>query len=532
MFHRKAAPFLATTFCSAGTTKLLSRHQRRRKLSLSAIFSGNVGRSEWLIALLTTFILTVLIVATKLYLYASHSVPHRNYMKFIYPLVPPNQQRQRNLMHYEDTRNGGDDSALPFNKLYRIPNSMRNVGDRSDRYVQLRKETDATLPVQQYERSLQFVHQLESHDPYLNMKPAFQEDKEEDASDSKEESDTTNQGIHESKVIFPPQQQHNSDQVTNAAYDIYNCPDAPPEGYPYTWNLLEILKNWKPDNTTRPSSNLIHQSLSVFDYTTDYAKAMAYRTAELPFIVIHDPAVAETVERWNTPGYLRRLMGDALRRTEYSENNHFMHYLPPYKSKRLRTTRMNEAPRTFVRLSYMDWLRHANVTDDTLLGPDHPHWYYRLIGCGMKGNDGSCDAESSEYLFDEMTFFQPRPGQLYLLEPEDQNDIQCRFGMKGVIAENHRYILSHPNQCEHLPLYPIGHPRARYSAIDWSNPNLQAFPQFALAQGNEVVLTAGQVLYLPTEWFHFIVSLELNFQCNTQSSITKQYKQYIKQCGF
>jgi hypothetical protein len=32
--------------------------------------------------------------------------------------------------------------------------------------------------------------------------------------------------------------------------------------------------------------------------------------------------------------------------------------------------------------------------------------------------------------------FQPKPS-LYIVRPEKQNDIHCRFGMKGVIAENH-----------------------------------------------------------------------------------------------
>jgi len=119
--------------------------------------------------------------------------------------------------------------------------------------------------------------------------------------------------------------------------------------------------------------------------------------------------------------------------------------------------------------------------------------------------------------------------------------------MKGVIAENHfdgsrnsiavlggsrRYILSHPNQCDKLALYPKGHPSARHSAVDWTDPNLTEFPEFAEATANEVVLTAGQVLYLPTEWFHFIVSLELNFQCNSRSGITNHFKEHIHRCGF
>lgn len=574
MYHRKAAPPLTTATGSTSNINSSSNsnnnakvHRRRKVSSASSLFNHmKLGRTDCIIAIVATCVLTALIVAMilKLYFYAFiHDITHQsgnNHPKFMNPLALTKQQleQQRDLQNLEDG-NGDDDSAIPYNELYRIPNSMKNVGDRSDRYVQLRMETDALLPVQQYDRSLQFVHELLSRNPFVhhipgNVQPAPQE---ESGNDETTAANGAVDGIQEPKVIISNRElpQHNSDQVTNPTYDIYNCPDTPPEGYPYAWNMMQILNNWKPDNTTRPSSNLIYQSICVFDYTTDYYKAMAYRAAELPFIVVHDPAVAETVERWNTPGYLPRLMGSALHRTEYSENNHFMYFVPPPKNKRLRKTRMTnnilppdwKAPTKLIRMSYMEWLRHANVTDDALLGPDHPHWYYRLIGCGMTGNDGSCDTESSEYLFDELTFFQPRPDQLYIVQPEEQKGIHCRFGMKGVIAENHfdgsrnaivvlggsrRYILAHPNQCEHLALYPKGHPSARHSAVDWSDPNLQEYPQFGLARGNEVVLTAGQVLYLPTEWFHYIVSLELNFQCNTRSGITNHYKKYIKQCGF
>mmetsp|Transcript_12594 Transcript_12594/g.22824 ORF Transcript_12594/g.22824 Transcript_12594/m.22824 type:complete len:231 (-) Transcript_12594:4-696(-) len=195
-----------------------------------------------------------------------------------------------------------------------------------------------------------------------------------------------------------------------------------------------------------------------------------------------------------------------------------------------------------LRMAYKEWLQHANVTDDQL-GPDKPHWYYRLIGCGAQGD---CDRGSSEYLFDELTFFQPRE-TLYMVDPEQQKGIHCRFGMKGVIAENHfdgsrnaiavmggerRYILSHPSQCQNLALYPKGHPSGRHSAVDWSNPDLDSFPKFLNAQANEVVLQAGDVLYLPTYWFHYIISLELNFQCNSRSGISQEYSDPIQKCGF
>ena len=89
------------------------------------------------------------------------------------------------------------------------------------------------------------------------------------------------------------------------------------------------------------------------------------------------------------------------------------------------------------------------------------------------GNKGSCDTGSSEYLFDELPFFQPShewsPGMIlgenspkemdlakatatgsdtvlpvshstHLLmgeHGESQHGLHCRFGMRGVIAENH-----------------------------------------------------------------------------------------------
>lgn len=101
-----------------------------------------------------------------------------------------------------------------------------------------------------------------------------------------------------------------------------------------------------------------------------------------------------------------------------------------------------------------------------------------------------------------------------------------------VLGGRRRYILSHPNQCENLALLPKEHESARHSEIDYANPDVERFPEVANAKANEVVLEAGHVLYLPTHWFHYIVSLDLNFQCNTRSGITHDYHKFIKDCGF
>ena len=189
---------------------------------------------------------------------------------------------------------------------------------------------------------------------------------------------------------------------------------------------MDILRHWKPNNVNPPSQ--IHQGVCVFDYRRDYVKVLNYRNAEVPYIVRGDPEVAQTIERWYTDDYMSKLTKDEMHRCEFSESNQFMYWLsrkkdnPPPGWKK---------PTSILRITYDEWLRKANITDESKLAPDQPHYYFRLIGCGEMGPHGDCDDASSEYLFDELTFFQPKPN-LYMVEPEKQRGIHCRFGMTGV----------------------------------------------------------------------------------------------------
>lgn len=468
---------------------------------------------------------------------------------------------------------------VPFNKIYSVPDAHPKVGDRSNRYAKMRKHYDEILP-KDFERSTAFVEALRSgqaagdynvvpilaHESHGSLhqhhkghrhRHAEEETEEERREEEKEEQD---------------EEKSEEELMKEQVYDIYDCPYEPVEGYPYAWPIMQVLDNWSPDDTSIP--DVIYQGLCVFDFQKDFKKAMHYRTLELPFVAQNDPEVARTVERWNYPGFMQDLLTDVNHRAEYSENNHFMYHLPPKAPKHGKKAWMNRTPKDYkpptenIRMQYQDWLKHANVTgpalkrseqaddregddkegddDGEVAGPHKEHWYFRLIGCGLTGPDGSCDKGSSEYLYDELPYFQP-VDNLYLAKGDQQKGIHCRFGMKGVIAENHfdgsrnaivllggarRYILSHPDQCEPLSLYPNGHPSARHSQVDYTNPDLHAFPQFAQSNSNEVILQPGDVLYLPTHWFHYIVSLELNFQCNSRSGIGYEYEDVINDCGF
>jgi len=387
------------------------------------------------------------------------------------------------------------------------PDEMPSVGDKSMAYRRLRMEFDACFPEEPWDAS---------------WTPEAEADTE----------------AHRRRLELMKELRKRDYEPVHFDNDA-DCPPTPSPDYPKTFRMKKIITNWNPDDT-EPRKK-IYQGICRFDYVKDHHKILAYRKAEKPFVIRDDPRVLRTVERWNDPTYLHRLLGDTDYRTEYSLNNHFMYWNMGRKEK----PKDWKPPTDMIKMSYPDWFEKANVTDDKL-GRDNPHWYFRLIGSGRNSgrNNRHKNKESSENLFDELPFFQPKKS-VYMVNPTEQRGIHCRFGMRGVIAENHydgsrnmvallggerRYILAHPDQCTPLYLLPKSHPSGRHSAVDWSNPDWEEFPDFAEAKANEIVMQAGDVLYLPTFWFHYIISLEINFQCNTRSGIEYGYKKDIDRC--
>jgi hypothetical protein len=322
------------------------------------------------------------------------------------------------------------------------------------------------------------------------------------------------------------------------SYDIRRCPEVIPSGYPVQWNVIDVLSNWNPDNTTVPPK--IYQGLCTLDWKDPVQQdlAEAYRQAEVPFLIHNHPELWRTAERWSHYDYLHQLLGgdESMYRNEYSKDNH----MPYWKIKGPQRAPPGwVAPTENVKLTYSDWYSKA-------LQLEHPdkkiteaeHWYFRFNGVFENMND---------FLYDELPIFSPTKKSFFMPETEAQRGINCRFGSKGIIAETHydfsrnfiiilkgqkRYVLAHPNQCQNLELHPPGHPSARHSKVDWSNPEEWHTGRFPQAQVNEVLLQAGDALYLPTSWFHFIASLNLNYQCNARSGISYENQDAITECGF
>jgi hypothetical protein len=127
------------------------------------------------------------------------------------------------------------------------------------------------------------------------------------------------------------------------------------------------------------------------------------------------------------------------------------------------------------------------------------------------------------------TFFSPH---------HDSKSLNCRFGQSGTLTELHydtsrnfvavfrglkRYVLLPPEEYDHLHIHDsICHPHKRHSLCDLRNPkNLDpatsTCPNIFKAKALQKVLKPGEVLYIPSHWFHYVLTLDKNMQCNIRS---------------
>jgi len=327
---------------------------------------------------------------------------------------------------------------------------------------------------------------------------------------------------------------HATDQ---SHYNVHDCPDEPVVGYPHAWSAQDVLSDWNPDDTDIPAT--IHRGLCIFDWQIkqDRRKAKAYRAAERPFVLRNHSDMLRVAERWNAAGYLQNLFGSAPQRTDHAASNHLM-FSRTYPGLRLPAGWT--PPIDTVQMSYAEWRIRADRLQTSPNQASQDHWYFRSTADCVKR--GGLTA-----LCDELPFFSPAPNDkaVFMVDPTAYRGINCRLGMKGIIAETHfdnsrnwvtvmggqrRYVLAHPEQCPSLELFPMGHPSGRHGSQDWSHAVLT--PEFQALKVNEVVLDVGDALYLPTFWFHFIVSLNISYQCNARSGQTFEFQKTIEDCGF
>jgi hypothetical protein len=357
------------------------------------------------------------------------------------------------------------------------------------------------------------------------------------------------------------------------------------EGYPMLFPLASLLGEWTSDITTPPPTYGRYSSLRVFDWLTEREEAERYRRAEVPFVIRNVPSLDRAAAHFSDDATLLGMMGESTKyMAEVNDNNHFMYYNKLKAKKRSAVAAEYKAPTREEHIAAGSWLRSAKevataVADEEARGL--PSWWFAdpegpeaaaRVGVSstvdaperakrtlayMRASTDPRDKQANRWIYGELPLFDKdgaRSGlgpdatrdetSFFLMDASQQRGIHCRFGMPGIIAEAHydggrnfitmqrgrkRYILAPPSECGNLHLLRDG-PSSRHSEIDWSDP--AHIPRLSKALALEIIIEAGDALYVPAFWFHYITSLDVNIQCNTRSGTPTLYKDELAKCGF
>ena len=343
--------------------------------------------------------------------------------------------------------------------------------------------------------------------------------------------------------------------------DMYTYPElqASPEDddhYPPLQTLQRLMENWPQDEDF--DGAVYQESLLHFNYSNPEELSIAerFRDAELPFKLYNIPDIDDASEKW-TDEYLSQMFGTkntrghsitvdgvpfaiANGRAQESTTNFFAFFVPLHwylPTFGLPPTRNND-------WDFATWARHARYADSVRLGPGHPHFYWQS---GVKARERLGPEERKSFITRDLPLLSDTKPNFVVFHPESQKGIQCRFGERGVVAATHydggrnmvamvtgakRYILSPPNQCSRLGIFtertsPIyrhsllnfGHLNGRDDASGMSPEEQAWLDRAADSQAVETVLKAGEILYIPSHWFHYIVSVQKSAQCNVRSGV-------------
>jgi hypothetical protein len=361
-----------------------------------------------------------------------------------------------------------------------------------------------------------------------------------------------------------PQEQQRGPPVDYTQADKYRYPNllvtTPEIGtYPPLSSLEEIMRMWHQDEDF---IGVFEETLMHFNYSVpaELAAATLFRDSEVPFKLYDVPEIVQVGTRW-TDQYLaqhfsshsgvhRDENGNVLASgiAQESPNNYFAFFIPKLwdvDSMGLPPTRNND-------WTFSEWAKHAHYADATSLAADQPHFYWQA---GVPPEERFREPDTWTFITRDLPLMSSTNATFLTFNPMEQKGIQCRFGERGVVAATHydggrnmvamitgakRYILSPPNQCSKLGIFTSKKsPIYRHSLLnfghikhlnndksstkaDGMSPEERAWLERAsVSQAVQTVLKAGEVLYIPSHWFHYIISLQKSAQCNVRSGIDK-----------
>lgn len=303
--------------------------------------------------------------------------------------------------------------------------------------------------------------------------------------------------------------------------------------------LYSILEEWNPDQPDPPKT--FHETLQHFNYGNLEEREMArqYREMEIPFKLYNVSEFHEVSNKWTEDYLAKNIKKHSFRaHVERSISNHFMFWT----MKGSRRSMKGFVPPTelLADFDFPRWLKLAKEADEKKISNSSTHYYF-MFGADKNEN-------GKTFVSRDLTLFSTKENNFFITSVKSNKGIQCRFGMRGVIAEAHydsgknmvamlrgnkRYILTPPWTCPALGIISDKkHPSFRHSVIDWSDLKQAKSRNFDKLNAIDTIVRTGEVLYIPSFWFHYIVSLEYSIQCNSRSGFPKlrQGQDEIQRC--
>eukprot|EP00585_Thalassiosira_rotula_P002800 CAMPEP_0196148568 /NCGR_PEP_ID=MMETSP0910-20130528/27977_1 /TAXON_ID=49265 /ORGANISM="Thalassiosira rotula, Strain GSO102" /LENGTH=535 /DNA_ID=CAMNT_0041411297 /DNA_START=77 /DNA_END=1684 /DNA_ORIENTATION=- len=331
--------------------------------------------------------------------------------------------------------------------------------------------------------------------------------------------------------------------------------DPPNDGtYPALEKMSTIFETWGQDDLDSPPDTLV-EVLQHFDFQDQeqMEAATKYRDLELPFKVYNIPEVRAAHKKWTDEYVASHFNGEndddapqSRGSCQQSQDNFFAFHRPPLWSVEL----LGAPPSVDLEWTFDKWARHAVYADEVSLPKTEKHYYFQS---GVNREERHKKWKHWTFVSRDLPSFSNPEPTFFGFNPPAQKGIQCRFGERGVTAATHydggrnmiamitgakRYVLSPPFACPQLGIVTSReHPSYRHSMLNFGRVTLldeddgtvemskrekEWLRISADAPTLSTVLKAGEVLYVPSHWFHYITSLQKSAQCNTRSGMHEE----------
>lgn len=192
--------------------------------------------------------------------------------------------------------------------------------------------------------------------------------------------------------------------------------------YPSYRSLLDLVSEWNPDNPDPPAE--FRERLQHFNYSDPVERAMAekYRNAEVPFKLYDIPGFSAVSRLWSDEYLLENMDSDSPH-VEESDSNHFMYWNTQHQAEGY------VPPTEIVDLSFKKWLSLAHRADEAKISSEAKHYYF-MTGSPPRDRGGN-------FISRDLKLFSTKTNNFFITDVKANKGIQCRFGMRGIIAEAH-----------------------------------------------------------------------------------------------